>query len=323
MLRGFTISTLLHASVLAAAVMTWPMKKSDCDKQIERLEREEPGLSPVDILLRLPQCASTIDVPIDIVDIGLVTDVAPIQKVQEPAEEEPEETEPEEQPDPVEDDVEIVEDPPEEPEEVNETRETETAEEEPVVEDTKAEPEETPKEPEPKKEEPPKKEPKLIEKQKPKSESDELDFLNDFEDILKDKAQTQRKAAQEQAPPPINKPVLQDVQQPRKGAGERRGNTASLQAAMRRQIGYCWNGVDDLPKDDQINVVIRVRLNLDGSLDGNASLVTPRSMPIGRRGVVVQRALTAVRQCANYQLPEDDYDEWKDIEVTIGPLKGN
>ena len=111
MLRGFTISTLLHASVLAAAVMTWPMKKSDCDKQIERLEREEPGLSPVDILLRLPQCASTIDVPIDIVDIGLVTDVAPIQKVQEPAEEEPEETEPEEQPDPVEEDAEIVEDP--------------------------------------------------------------------------------------------------------------------------------------------------------------------------------------------------------------------
>jgi hypothetical protein len=28
-----------------------------------------------------------------------------------------------------------------------------------------------------------------------------------------------------------------------------------------------------------------------------------------------------VRQCANYQLPADDYDEWKDIEVTIGPLK--
>ena len=67
--------------------------------------------------------------------------------------------------------------------------------------------------------------------------------------------------------------------------------------------------------------MIRVQLNLDGSLDGNARLVSPRSMPIGRRGVVVQRALTAVRQCANYQLPADDYDEWKDIEVTIGPLK--
>ena len=321
MLRGFTLSTVLHATVLAAAVMTWPTRKSECDRQIEKLEREEPGLSQVDILLRLPQCASTIDVPIDIVDIGLVTDVAPIQKAEEAPEEEVEETEPEEQPDPVEDDVEIVEDPPEEQEEVNETRETETAEEEPVVEDTQAEPEETPKEPEPRKDEPPKEKPKLIEKQKPKSDSDDLDFLNDFEDILKDKAQSQRKAAQEQAPPPINKPVLKDVQQPRKGAGERRGNTASLQAAMRRQVGYCWNGIDDLPKDDQFDVVIRVQLNLDGSLDGNARLVSPRSMPIGRRGVVVQRALTAVRQCANYQLPADDYDEWKDIEVTIGPLK--
>lgn len=321
MLRGFTLSTVLHATVLAAAVMTWPARKSECDRQIEKLEREEPGLSQVDILLRLPQCASTIDVPIDIVDIGLVTDVAPIQKAEEAPEEEVEETEPEEQPDPVEDDVEIVEDPPEEQEEVNETRETETAEEEPVVEDTQAEPEETPKEPEPRKEEPPKEKPKLIEKQKPKSDSDDLDFLNDFEDILKDKAQSQRKAAQEQAPPPINKPVLKDVQQPRKGAGERRGNTASLQAAMRRQVGYCWNGIDDLPKEDQFDVVIRVQLNLDGSLDGNARLVSPRSMPIGRRGVVVQRALTAVRQCANYQLPADDYDEWKDIEVTIGPLK--
>ena len=60
MLRGFTISTLLHASVLAAAVMTWPMKKSDCDKQIERLEREEPGLSPVDILLKRPNRKSSL-----------------------------------------------------------------------------------------------------------------------------------------------------------------------------------------------------------------------------------------------------------------------
>ncbi|MAN45251.1 MAG: hypothetical protein GYB49_11960 [Alphaproteobacteria bacterium] len=323
MLRGFTISTVLHATVLAAAVLTWPQRKSECDRQIERLEREEPGLSQVDILMRLPQCASAIDVPIDIVDIGLVTDIAPVRKADVPPEEEPEETEPEEQPDPVEEDAEIVDEPPEEqPDEVNETRESEPQEEEVVVEDPEAEPEEEP-EPEPKKEEPPKPKdkPKLIEKQKPKAEKDDLDFLNDFEDILKDKAQDQRKVAREEAPPPINKPVLKDVQEPRKGAGERRGNTASLQAAMRRQIGYCWNGIDDLPKDDQINVVIRVKLNLDGSLDGDARLVSPRSIPVGRRGVVVQRALTAVRQCANYQLPADDYDEWKDIEVTVGPLK--
>ena len=321
MLRGFTLSTLLHATVIAAAVFTWPREQSECDKKIERLEREQPGLSQVDILMRLPQCASTIDVPIDFVEIGLVTDIAAVQKPEEPPEEEPEETVPEEQPEQVEPSEE-AEDAPEEEVEVNETRETEPEEEEVVVEDPKAEPEEEPEKPEPKKEPPPKKEePKLIEKQKPKSESDELDFLNDFEDILKDKAQSQRKAAVEQAPPPINKPVLRDVQEPRPGAGERRGNTASLQAALRRQIGYCWNGVDDLPKEDQIDVVIGVKLNIDGSLDGSAKLISPRSRPMGRSGIPVDLALRAVRKCAPYQLPEDDYDEWKDIEVTIGPLK--
>ena len=321
MLRGFTLSTLLHASILAAAMMTWPQQKSECDKQIERLERDNPGLSPVDILMRLPHCASVIDVPIDFVEVGLVTDIAPVQKAEEPPEEEPDEAVPEEQPEPVEE-AEPEEEVPEEEVEVNETRETEPQEEEVVVEDDKAEPEKEQPEEEPKKPEPPKKEePKLIQKQKPKSESEDLDFLNDFEDILKDKAQTQRKAAREEAPPQINKPVLQDVQQPRKGAGERRGNTASLQAALRRQIGYCWNGVDDLPKEDQIDVVIGVKLNRDGSLDGSARLISPRSRGIGRSGIPVDLALRAVRKCAPYQLPEDDYEDWKDIEVTIGPLK--
>ncbi len=317
MLRGFTFSTLVHATVLAAAVMTWPQKKSDCDRQIEALEREQPGLSPVDILLRLPQCASVIDVPIDIVEIGLVTDIAPVQKAEEPPEEEPEEAEPEEQPEP----EEAAEDEAfEEEVDTNDAPKAEQQEEEEVVvEDPKAEPEPEAEKPEEKKPDPPKKE-ELIRKQTPKAEkSDELDF-DVFEDILKNKAQEQRKTAAEQAPPPINKPRLQDVQQPRKGAGERRANTASLQAALRRQIGYCWNGVEDLPKEDQINVVISMQLNLDGTLDGSAELVSPRRRPVGRSGIPVDLALRAVRQCAPYKLPEDDYEEWKDIEVTIGPL---
>ena len=101
MLRGLTVSTIVHASVLAAAVLSWPHQKSDCDKMIERLQKEEPGLAPVDILMRIPQCASAIDVPIDFVEIGLVTDIAPVQKAEEPQEEEeavPEEVE--EQPEP-------------------------------------------------------------------------------------------------------------------------------------------------------------------------------------------------------------------------------
>jgi len=300
MLRGVTISTIVHASVLAMAVLSWPSEKSDCDRMIERLKKEEPGLAPVDILMRIPQCASAIDVPIDFVEIGLVTDIAPVQKAEEPEEEE--EAVPEE-----------VEDEPPPPEETSAPEE----EEEVVIPDEAPEP---PKKEEPKKEEPPKKkeEPKLIEKQKPKP-ADDLDFLNDFEDILKDKAKEDRRKPREEAPPKIDKPVLKDAQETRPGAGERRGNTASLQAAMRRQIMTCWRGVSDLPKEDQINVEVRVSLNQDGTLKGNVQLVSPRSRPVGRSGIAVDVALRAVRKCAPYQLPEDDYDLWEDINVIIGP----
>lgn len=303
MLRGLTVSTIVHASVIAMAVLSWPHKKSDCDRMIERLQREEPGLAPVDILMRIPQCASAIDVPIDFVEIGLVTDIAPIQKAEVPKEEEeavPEEVE--EQPEP----------PPQE--------EAAPEEEEVVIPDEEAEPEPPPKKEEPKKDPPKKDEPKLIEKQKPKA-SDDLDFLNEFEDILKDKAQDERRKPREEAPPQINKPVLTDAQESRPGAGERRGNTASLQAAMRRQIYVCWRGVSDLPKEDQIDVEMRVSLNRDGSLKGNVELVKPRSRPIGRSGIAVDVALRAVRKCAPYQLPEDDYELWKDINVTISPTQ--
>ncbi|KCZ84693.1 hypothetical protein HAD_03400 [Hyphomonas adhaerens MHS-3] len=305
MLRGLTVSTIVHASVLAMAVLSWPHQKSDCDKMIERLQKEEPGLAPVDILMRIPQCASAIDVPIDFVEIGLVTDIAPVQKAEEPQEEEeavPEEAE--EAPEP----------PPQE--------ESAPEEEEVVIPDEEPEPPPPEKKEEPKKEEPPpkKEEPKLIEKQKPKA-NDDLDFLNEFEDILKDKAQDERRTPREEVPPQINKPVLRDAQEDRPGAGERRGNTASLQAAMRRQIYTCWRGVSDLPKEDQIDVQMRVTLNRDGTLKGNVELVSPRSRPIGRSGIAVDVALRAVRKCAPYQLPEDDYDLWKDINVTVSPTQ--
>jgi len=305
MLRGLTVSTIVHASVLAMAVLSWPHQKSDCDKMIERLQKEEPGLAPVDILMRIPQCASAIDVPIDFVEIGLVTDIAPVQKAEEPKEEE--EAVPEE-----------VEDVPEPPPE----EESAPEEEEVVVPDEEAEPPPPEKKEEPKKEEPPpkKEEPKLIEKQKPKT-TDDLDFLNEFEDILKDKAQDERRKPREEVPPQINKPVLSDAQETRPGAGERRGNTASLQAAMRRQIYTCWRGVSDLPKEDQIDVQMRVTLNRDGTLKGNVELISPRSRPIGRSGIAVDVALRAVRKCAPYQLPEDDYDLWKDINVTVSPTQ--
>ncbi len=304
MLRGVTVSVLVHASVLAMAVLSWPHQKTDCDRMIERLQKEEPGLSPVDVLMRIPQCASSIDVPIEFLDIGLVSDIAPTVKAEKPKEEEivPEEELQEEEPDKV------------------LQEESAPEEEEVIIPDETAKPEAAPKKEEPKKE-PPKEDKKLIEKQKPKK-ADDLDFLNDFEDILKDKAKTDRKQPRETEPPPTDRPVLKDAQEERKGAGERRGNTASLQAAMKRYISVCWIGVSDQPVEYQFNVVVAMSLDSSGKLKGDLKLIEPRSRPVGRGGVTVERAMDAVRQCAPYKLPPDDYEQWKDIQVTIGPDNG-
>ena len=43
---------------------------------------------------------------------------------------------------------------------------------------------------------------------------------------------------------------------------------------------------------------------------------------VGRSGLAVDLALRAVRKCEPYKLPEDSYEQWKDIVVTIGPAKG-
>lgn len=318
MIRGFVFSTIVHASVLAAAVFSWPNERSECDKLIDEIEREQPGISPIDIAMIYPQCASSMRLPIDIVDVGLVTDIAAVVKPEEPPEEEPEEQQLEENPEETEAPPTIEEEEPEEAPDPKERAAEEEPEEEVVLEDS--EPEEAPEEPEEEVEEEAPKEEKLIRKAPPKEATDDLSFLDEFEDTLKDKAKTERRERPKEDRA-FQKPVLKDTEVERAGAGKREGNTASLQAAMRRQIGYCWRTVDDLPNPERLVVTIEVKLDIDGNVQGSARVTNPPRRPIGDRymGTAMDRALLAVRKCAPYKLPADDYDKWKEIEVVIGP----
>ena len=61
MLRGFTVSALVHASVLVMTMISWPQAGSECDEAIEKLRRENPGIRAIEIVVALPQCASVAD----------------------------------------------------------------------------------------------------------------------------------------------------------------------------------------------------------------------------------------------------------------------
>ncbi len=309
MVRGLLFSLIVHAVAFGIILVGWPQRTSECEREIARLRADNPGLDDVDIMLRVPQCASFLDIAVEIVDVGLVADIAPVDV---PDDTKPEDTE--RVPDPADMTVPELDDlTPEEDLAVNRER----AEDEPddAAIDDRADAKVAPDKDALKK---PKKDP-LVEKTRPRPKDDLEALLADAENVLKDKSTAQRRKTASDEPEPIQKPVLPDVQTPRPGAGERKGNTASLSAALRKQIEYCWRGIDDLPPEDQIDVVIKMSLSRDGMIAGDAELVTPRSRPMGRAGIPVDTALRAVRKCAPYKLPVEDYDLWKDIEVTIGP----
>ncbi len=298
MIRGLPASIALHAVVIGAGYLAWPYV----------------GTSVVE--------DEFVIVPVELVDVGEMTNVAPV--VEPPEEIEPE---PEEEPEPTPPEPEESEAPEEiEPDtrdlpedDVSTASQAAPAEEEPedVMPDLEAEPEEEP-EPEKKEPEQPKPEPKApnpVQKRNPLD-----DFLSDAESTFESERQTKR----ETQPPKLperqllnNTPPAQD---PRKGAGERTANTVRIEQLLYNQIYPCWDGVADQPDPERLNVSMRAELDAEGNLI-DIKLVRPSRAPIGDRSMslAVERALRAVRKCQPYRLPRDDYEIWKIANINLGP----
>ncbi|MEO0607235.1 MAG: hypothetical protein AAFY82_03325, partial [Pseudomonadota bacterium] len=119
--------------------------------------------------------------------------------------------------------------------------------------------------------------------------------------------------------------ALKDVPQPpetreRRGAGERQSNIARIDAVLYSRIYPCWDGVADLPFPEKLNVRMKLELNRNGAI-AELSLIEPARRPVGSSpmGTAVDRALRAVRKCAPYNLPDEDYDIWREGTVNLGP----
>lgn len=296
MIRGLPASLLIHAAVIASGYIVLPGLQRDLE-------------------------TSYTVVPIDIVNVSEIPDVAPR------VEREPEEAPEEETPPPLEEFLEDLETVPEEipPEEdfAPEEMAPPPPEEEDVPPPPVPEPEadeEDPPEPEPEERAP---EEELL--QRPSEEDELADLLGEASNLF-DKTPKEPTRAPPKAPE--REPELEDEtpapSQAREGAGERRGDTTSVVAMIQSQMNICWDDVDDLPNPERLNVTIRMTLNRDGTLKRDAKLVDPARPPIGDRPmqVAIERALRAARKCAPYRLPEEAleyYDDWDEVTLNIGP----
>lgn len=293
MIRGLPASLLLHAAVIGTGYIALPYA--------------QPETQDIEI------------VPVDIVTVSEVTNVAAIveRRTEKPAAEEP--TAPEPEPDiedfledldvlpeeaeePVEEDV-----PPPPPDKVEEAKPEDLVPEEP--EEKEPEPEEKEAEPEPEEKEP------------PRDALDDLLSENPFQSedrVLIDKTARQKKAPP--LPPAENLPNLEADQRGRRGAGEGTGAQARVQAIILAQVKVCWPDVIDLPDPERLQVTVKFNLKADGTLKDDVDLVRPRRAPIGDRfmGVAIDRALRAVRKCQPYSLPSEDYDIWQEVTVNLG-----
>lgn len=255
-------------------------------------------------------------VDVSFADIGEINNIAPLveQENEEPEAAAPEEPE------------EVVEEPVDEelPEAEQEVTNEDTA---PVEEDPEDvlpdfEPEEPEKEPEPEPE--PEKKPDSA----PTPPRDSLsDFLNQSESTFKSEIETRREQPEPKPTPPAPKTqtALKDAPKPaetrnRRGAGERNGNTARIEAILYSKIVPCWDDVVDLPFPDRLNVRLSVKLNQNGTV-AEVNLIEPARAPIGNAPMrtAIDRAKRAVRKCAPYNLPDDDYDLWREGTVNLGP----
>lgn len=100
--------------------------------------------------------------------------------------------------------------------------------------------------------------------------------------------------------------------------------TTQIELSFLAKLKSCWPDVQDLPNPERLVVTVKMQLNQDGTIRGDARLVRPRRVAIGDRAMkqAVERALRAARRCAPYEVPEGAetmYEEWKNVTLVVGP----
>ncbi|HEY4264521.1 MAG TPA: hypothetical protein VGM72_04335 [Micropepsaceae bacterium] len=130
-----------------------------------------------------------------------------------------------------------------------------------------------------------------------------------------------KRAPKPEAPPANAKLAEQTV----KGLGDQNALTMDIKDALLAQMRECWNVPAGAPNPEQLIVQVRVFLAPDGRL-----LQPPQLEPATRAAAATNQymrtaaeaASRAINVCAPYKrLPPDKYDTWREIVMTFDPSK--
>lgn len=98
--------------------------------------------------------------------------------------------------------------------------------------------------------------------------------------------------------------------------------TATLAAAIRRKVEECWSLPAGAKDAEDLNVRLKIYLTLDGNLARPIEFLDlDRMHEPGQEyfRTAAESAARAVRRCAPYELPKDQYELWRVIEFNFDP----
>lgn len=112
------------------------------------------------------------------------------------------------------------------------------------------------------------------------------------------------------------------------GTAERTSLEARIAAITKQELNRCWRSTADMPDPERLYVTLSVRLNRDGSLNGQPRVLSPTNYTFDPlMNEAVNRALRAVRTCEPIErLPADPivgehFDLWREQEIEFGPRR--
>lgn len=128
-----------------------------------------------------------------------------------------------------------------------------------------------------------------------------------------------------QTPKPAPAPAVKKAEVPVQGLGAQDAFTLDIKDALLAQMRECWNVPEGSPNPEKLIVQVRVFLTPDGSLAQPpqleaASRAAAASNPYIR--AAAEAALRAINVCEPYKhLPTEKYQVWREIVMTFDPSK--